>query len=101
MIFKFATISILGHTLIQQKSKIYARIMASYGKERIYMNPMDLLKIEFRTLEALADKLGIPANTVYQWGKTNIPFRWIKDIEQLSECRLTREMLRPDLFKKD
>jgi hypothetical protein len=65
------------------------------------MNPMDLLRIEFRTLENLANQLGIPANTVYQWGKTNIPFRWIKDIEQLSELRLTREMLRPDLFKKD
>jgi hypothetical protein len=65
------------------------------------MNPMDLLRIEFRTLDALAEKLGIPANTVYQWGKTNIHFRWIKDIEQLSELRLTREMLRPDLFNKD
>jgi hypothetical protein len=70
------------------------------GKERIYMNPMDLLRIEFRTLEALAGKLGIPANTVYQWGKTNIPTKWIKDIEELSESRLTREQLRPDLFKK-
>ena len=70
-------------------------------KERFHMNPMDLLKIEFRTLETLAEKLGIPPNTVYQWGKTNIPFRWIKDIEELSELRLTREMLRPDLFKKD
>jgi len=75
--------------------------MLLFRKERNYMNPMDLLKIEFRTLETLADKLGIPANTVYQWGKTNIPFRWIKDIEELSELRLTREMLRPDLFKKD
>lgn len=65
------------------------------------MNPMDLLKIEFRTLENLASKLEIPANTVYQWNKTVIPFRWIKDIEQLSDYRLTREMLRPDLFKKD
>jgi len=65
------------------------------------MNPMDLLRIEFRTLEALAEKLGIPANTVYQWNKTNIPTKWIKDIEQLSELRLTREQLRPDLFKKD
>ena len=65
------------------------------------MNPMDLLKIEFKTLENLANQLGIPANTVYQWGKANIPFKWIKDIEQLSELRLTREMLRPDLFKKD
>jgi len=62
---------------------------------------MDLLRIEFRTLEALAEKLGIPANTVYQWNKTNIPTKWIKDIEELSELRLTREQLRPDLFKKD
>jgi DNA-binding transcriptional regulator YdaS (Cro superfamily) len=65
------------------------------------MNPMDLLRIEFRTLEALAEKLGIPANTVYQWNKTNSPTKWIKDIEELSELRLTREQLRPDLFKKD
>jgi hypothetical protein len=65
------------------------------------MSPMDMLRIEFRTLEALASKLEIPANTVYQWNKTNIPFKWIKDIEELSEHRLTREMLRPDLFKKD
>ena len=65
------------------------------------MNPMDLLRIEFRTLEALAEKLGIPANTVYQWNKTNIPTKWIKDIEELSELRLTREQLRPDLLKKD
>ena len=63
------------------------------------MNPMDLLRIEFRTLEALAEKLGIPANTVYQWNKTNIPTKWIKDIEELSELRLTREQLGPDLFK--
>jgi DNA-binding transcriptional regulator YdaS (Cro superfamily) len=61
---------------------------------------MDLLRIEFRTLEALANKLGIPANTVYQWNKTNIPTKWIKDIEELSESRLTREVLRPDLFQK-
>ena len=70
------------------------------GKERIYMKPMDLLRIEFRTLEALANKLGIPANTVYQWNKSNIPTKWIKDIEELSEARLTREVLRPDLFQK-
>jgi hypothetical protein len=70
-------------------------------KKGIFMNPMDLLRIEFRSLENLAQKLGIPANTVYQWNKTNIPFKWIKDIEQLSELRLTREQLRPDLFQKD
>jgi len=65
------------------------------------MNPMDLVKIEFRTLESLATKLGIPRNTVYQWHRSKIPFKYIKDIEELSEHRLTRKDLRPDLFNKD
>jgi hypothetical protein len=65
------------------------------------MNPMDLLKIEFGSLKVLAEKLGIKANTIYLWGQTNIPFKYLREIEQLSELRLTREMLRPDLFKKD
>lgn len=65
------------------------------------MNPMDLLKIEFGSLVNLAQKLGIKANTIYLWGQSNIPFKYLKTIEELSEFRLTREMLRPDLFKKD
>lgn len=65
------------------------------------MNPMDLLKIEFGSLKDLAEKLDIKPNTIYLWGQTNIPFKYLKTIEQLSELRLTREMLRPDLYKKD
>lgn len=65
------------------------------------MNPMDLLKIEFGSLKVLAEKLGIKPNTIYLWGQTNVPFKYLKEIENLSELRLTREMLRPDLFKKD
>ena len=65
------------------------------------MNPMDLLRVEFRTLGELADKLKIRANTLYLWNRNQIPVKYIKDIELLSEGRLTKEMLRPDLFKKD
>lgn len=65
------------------------------------MNPMDLLKIEFGSLKVLAEKLGIKPNTIYLWGQTNIPFKYLREIEQLTDLRLTREMLRPDLFKKD
>lgn len=65
------------------------------------MNPMDLLKIEFGSLKDLAEKLDIKPNTVYLWGQTNIPYKYLKKIEQISEGNLTKEMLRPDLFKKD
>ena len=65
------------------------------------MNPMDLLKIEFGSLVNLADKLGLKPNTIYLWGQTNIPFKYLKAIEELSNHKLTREQLRPDLFKKD
>lgn len=62
---------------------------------------MDLLKIEFGSLKDLAEKLDIKPNTVYLWGQTNIPYKYLKKIEQISEGNLTKEMLRPDLFKKD
>jgi DNA-binding transcriptional regulator YdaS (Cro superfamily) len=65
------------------------------------MKPTDLLKIEFGSLKNLADKLEIRPNTVVLWGQTKIPFKYLRAIEELSELRLTREMLRPDLFKKD
>ena len=65
------------------------------------MNPMDLLKIEFGSLKDLAEKLEIKPNTVYLWGQTNIPLKYLSRIEKLSELRLTREQLRPDLFKRD
>jgi hypothetical protein len=65
------------------------------------MNPSDLLKIEFGSLVNLAEKLGIQAQTIYLWNSTKIPFKYLRKIEELSEMRLTREMLRPDLFKKD
>jgi hypothetical protein len=70
-------------------------------RKELNMNPMDLLKIEFGSLKDLAHKLNLKPNTVYLWGQTNVPFKYLKEIEELSGNKLTREMLRPDLFKKD
>jgi hypothetical protein len=65
------------------------------------MKPTDLLKIEFGSLKNLAEKLELRPNTVVLWGQTKIPFKYLRVIEELSELRLTREQLRPDLFNKD
>jgi hypothetical protein len=65
------------------------------------MNPIDLLKIEFGSLKDLAEKLELTPNTIYLWDKSRIPLKYLARIEQLTDLRLTREQLRPDLFKKD
>jgi len=64
------------------------------------MTPSDLLKIEFGSLKELAEKLEIQPQTVYLWSSTKIPLKYLGKIEQLTNLRLTREQLRPDLFKK-
>lgn len=65
------------------------------------MNPIDLLRIEFRTLETLAVQLNIKPNTIYQWRKSGvIPFKYVREIIELSDGRLTKEELRPDLVVK-
>lgn len=65
------------------------------------MKPLDLVRIEFGGIKELADKLGLTPNTVYLWGENKIPLKYLGKIEELSNLRLTREQLRPDLFKKD
>jgi DNA-binding transcriptional regulator YdaS (Cro superfamily) len=72
-----------------------------YERKEIIMKPMDLLKIEFGSLRNLAEALQLRPNTVVLWGQTQIPFKYIKEIERLSENRVTREMLRPDVFNKE
>jgi DNA-binding transcriptional regulator YdaS (Cro superfamily) len=65
------------------------------------MSPFDALKIEFGTLTQLASLLRMKETALYQWVKRGqIPIKHVKRIEQLSQGRLTAEMLRPDLFGK-
>jgi DNA-binding transcriptional regulator YdaS (Cro superfamily) len=67
-----------------------------------FMDIFSELKVEFGTLYRLATLLGIRETAVYQWrSRTNIPIKHIRKIEELSQGRITREMLRPDIFSKD
>lgn len=64
------------------------------------MSPFDALRYEFGTLAKLAKLLYLKDSAIYQWVKKNqIPLKHIKTIEQLSEGRLTPQILRPDLFR--
>ena len=56
------------------------------------------LKTEFGTLYKLAMLLGIRETAIYQWKPRKIPIKHIRKIEELSEGRVTREMLRPDIY---
>lgn len=65
------------------------------------MSPFDALKYEFGTLHNLAKLLGMKESAIYQWtGKKRVPLKHLKRIEELSQGRLTPEVLRPDLFVK-
>ena len=56
--------------------------------------------MEFGSLKKLSEKMGVTYNCVYMWKARNrqIPLKNIQIIEQLSEGRITRQMMRPDKF---
>jgi len=59
-----------------------------------------LLQVEFGTLDELSRLVGVRNTAVYNWlSRKQIPIRHLKKISVLSEGRITKEMLRPDLFK--
>ena len=61
--------------------------------------PEDLLRAEFGSLYALSKKLNLQPNAVYQWqARKRVPFKHLREIEVLSEGRVTRKQLRPDIF---
>ena len=66
------------------------------------MNPniFDVLTVEFGSLKNLSEQLGLTYNAVYAW-KTRgqkIPLKNVARIEELSNMRITRQMMRPDKF---
>jgi DNA-binding transcriptional regulator YdaS (Cro superfamily) len=60
----------------------------------------DELVMEFGSLKKLSEKMGVSYNCVYMWKARNkqIPLKNIPIIEQLSDGRITRQMMRPDKF---
>jgi DNA-binding transcriptional regulator YdaS (Cro superfamily) len=65
------------------------------------MHQLNLLKAEFGSITKLAKKLEIRPSAVYNWAdRGRVPIKHLKQILDLSEGRLTKELLRPDLFKE-
>ena len=57
------------------------------------------LKTEFGSLYRLAQLLGLRETAIYQWkARTNVPIKHVRKIEELSKGRITRKMLRPDVY---
>jgi hypothetical protein len=58
-----------------------------------------ILQAEFGTLDRLAGELRIKNSAVYNWvARKQIPIKHLKKISDLSQGRLTKAMMRPDLF---
>ena len=58
-----------------------------------------ILQAEFGTLDALAAKLNVQNTAIYNWvARNQIPIKHLRKITELSEGRLTKAMMRPDLF---
>jgi len=66
------------------------------------MHQLNLLKAEFGSVKWLSEQLGVRQSAIYNWvDRGRIPIKHLKKLRELSEGRLTKEMLRPDLFKED
>lgn len=63
-------------------------------------NIFDDLVVEFGSLKKLSEKMGVTYNCVYMWKARNkqIPLKNLTKIEELSQGRITRQMMRPDKF---
>jgi len=60
----------------------------------------DELVMEFGSLKKLSEKMGVSYNCVYMWKARNkqIPLKNLTKIEDLSQGRITRQMMRPDKY---
>jgi hypothetical protein len=59
----------------------------------------NILQAEFGTLDELSKMLGVRNTAIYNWmARGQIPIKHLRKLNNLSQGRLTKEMLRPDLF---
>jgi DNA-binding transcriptional regulator YdaS (Cro superfamily) len=65
------------------------------------MNLNDQLLLEYGSLKDFAKAIGYTPTSVYRWMDKGFPIDKIRKIEIATEGKVTREMLRPDLFKRD
>lgn len=60
----------------------------------------NILQAEFGTLDELSKMLGVRNTAVYNWmARGQIPLKHLRKLNDLSQGRLTKEILRPDVFK--
>ena len=58
-----------------------------------------ILQAEFGTLDELSKMLGVRNTADYNWmARGQRPLKHLRKLNNLSQGRLTKEMLRPDLF---
>lgn len=63
------------------------------------MKTFEALTYEFGSLASIASKLGVRESAIYAWKSRNrVPLKHIRTLVELSEGRLTKEILRPDVF---
>lgn len=59
----------------------------------------NILQAEFGTLDELSKMLGVKNTAVYNWmARGQIPLKHLRKLNDLSQGRLTKEILRPDIF---
>ena len=59
----------------------------------------NILQAEFGTLDELSKMLGVRNTAIYNWmARGQIPLKHLRKINDLSQGRLTKEILRPDIF---
>jgi hypothetical protein len=59
----------------------------------------NILQAEFGTLDELSKMLGVRNTAVYNWmARGQIPLKHLRKLNDLSQGRLTKEILRPDIF---
>ena len=60
----------------------------------------EILLLEYGSLKDFAKAIGFTPTSVYRWMNTEFPIDKLRKIEIATEGKITREMLRPDLFIK-
>jgi hypothetical protein len=59
----------------------------------------NILQAEFGTLDELSKMLGVRNTAIYNWmARGQIPLKHLRKLNDLSQGRLTKEILRPDIF---
>ena len=66
----------------------------------VEISPLDQAAYFFGSQKAMAEALGLTPNAVSLWKKRGIPLKQAVRIEKLTDKKVTKEELRPDIFSE-